>query len=491
MGNQHMNRIKNYLTVIAFLIFIFSSCSKETVINEQDRYQQQQEQFSPMQAVLSAAGQRFLEFQWKEVTNSHFNEITYSIYLNGEKVSQGMKTSKYSLINLQPGVSYSVRITATSKEGKSTEQTIQASTLAEPTVGSMYHEYSIHSYSRLIGNTTVEQLQDGSHLVAKFLSHPAYFGGENTKLIVFKIDPSGMMKWYRLFSAQQYGLHSMSELILRLQPNSSQGILLSGSFATKIDTSTGEVTSTKDFLTQLSGQTFSTAQFSPSGQLIAGCSSGALISIEPGQLTTNWFENNQQLQGQVIDLKIDSKSNLYYIFRDKNENSPKIRVNKCTPDGKFLSGFQFDGTLPGEYNYGFIMNSLVIDSKDDLYLFGHNSSYAYLRYFKFSTDGTLLKKNTTSDFFLPRHAVLKANGDIIVSGRKDGYQLATSGTVYVFDGNMNIKSKKTYDSLPYHGIHALTLNQNGSYNIFLQYVQTYSYENFNFVFIKTDQDGNI
>ncbi|WP_205943760.1 hypothetical protein [Pedobacter aquae] len=56
---------------------------------------------------------------------------------------------------------------------------------------------------------------------------------------------------------------------------------------------------------------------------------------------------------------------------------------------------------------------------------------------------------------------------------------------------MNLKTKRFYTELNYHGISALTQNNNGSFNLFISYGQTYSYENFNFVFIRTKTDGSL
>ena len=137
------------------------------------------------------------------------------------------------------------------------------------------------------------------------------------------------------------------------------------------------------------------------------------------------------------------------------------------------------------------MTTLLVDEQDNFYLFGYNSSYNFLRYFKFDAAGTLIKKNGQSDYLLAGQAFFNDKGEIIVSGRIDGGGLTTYGGIYVFDKNLNIKSKTYYKDIPSHVFSSVTGNSDGSYNIFLHYMQTYSYENPNFVFIKTDTDGKM
>lgn len=79
----------------------------------------------------------------------------------------------------------------------------------------------------------------------------------------------------------------------------------------------------------------------------------------------------------------------------------------------------------------------------------------------------------------------------MVVGQIDGGGLNTYTGIYVFDKEMNIKSKLFYTNIPPHIVRGITGNPDGSYNIFLNYMQTYTYENSNFVFIQTDANGKI
>ncbi len=479
---------------VFFAIFIvfFLACKKETIVKNDDKFVEQTEELSALQASVSAAGQQFIELSWTAVTNTHFKTINYSIYLDGNKIVDGLTATKYSLINLKPGQSFAIKIVAATSDGKKLEQSLNANTLALTTTQSLfYREYSVHSFSTITGSAGMQKLADGGHIFVRLLSHDAYFGGEAMKVIVFRLDKDGTMLWYRLLSASAYSISGMEEMMLTLHNADKEAVVYIRGFAAKLNVVNGEVLLTKDFRPQLGSQTFQSVFNASSQQDLLGTTNGSLLAINTNDLSVNWLQANASRPGSIVAINVDSKKNVYYIFRDNNDRYAQIRIHKCDATGAFLTSFLFDGLLPNENNWGFWMTALVVDAQDNFYLFGHNSDYNYLRYFKFSADGTLLKRNTTSDNFLAKYAFLNDKGEIVVAGRIDGSLFNTYGTVYIFDKDLNIKSKQIYNSLPYHIIRGITGNADGSYNIFLNYMQTYTYENPNFVFFKTGIDGKI
>lgn len=481
---------------IAFLwlfLMLFYGCKKENGINTEDNFIGQTENLSELKAEVSSVGKSFVEVQWNAVSNTHFKTVTYAVYLDNQKIIDGLTTTRYSLINLKSDQKYVIKIIASTKEGKQVEQIVNTSTLGSNTQvpNSIYQEYSIHSYSTLTGSTGLQKLTDGGHLIVRFLQHPGSFSNENFKIVVFRTDKSGNMLWYRLLSTKAYNISSDGEILITSHKGDQEGILLIQNYAVKFATNNGDILLEKSYTDRLSGQAFKAVFYASNQQIIAGTGRGNLLSINPEDLSVTWQQTNNNRLGAIVAITMDSKKNLYYIFRDDSDRYTNIRVHKCNPNGEFLTEFLFDGTLPNEYNWGFWMTALLIDEQDNLYLFGRNSSYNNLRYFKFNADGTVLKKNLQSDNLLAEKAFFNDKGEIVVVGQIDGGGLNTYAGIYVFDKEMNIKSKKFYTDLPAHIVRGISGNADGSYNIFLNYMVTYNYENSNFVFIKTDANGKI
>jgi hypothetical protein len=474
------------------VVLLFFGCKKEKVIKNEDNFIEQTEQLSELKAEVSAAGYQFVEVQWNAVNNSHFKAVNYSIYLDDQKIIDGLTATKYSLINLKAGKAYSIKIIASTKDGRRVEQIVKTSTLSSPVDGSgqsIYQEYSIHSYSSMMGPTGLQKLKDGGHLIARTLQHPNYFGDGSFKIIVFRTDKSGLMLWYRLLSAKAFRDITTGEMFLTSHNGDQEGLLFMQNYAVKFAINNGEILLEKRYEDDLKGQVFKSVFYVSSQQIIAGTDQGTLLSVNPEDLSVTWHQANANRSGTIVAINVDSKKNIYYIFRDRNDRYTNIRVHKCNANGEFLKDFLFDGALPNENNWGFRMTSLLVDEQDNLYLFGRNSDYNYLRYFKFNTDGTILKKNQQSDNLSAEKSFFNEKGEIVVVGQIDGGGLNTYAGIYVFDKDMNIKSKLFYTNIPPHIVRGITGNPDGSYNIFLNYMQTYTYENSNFVFIKTDANG--
>lgn len=482
------------IAILWLVVFLFFSCEKEKLIKNEDNFIEQTEGLSALKVEASAVGLQFIEVQWSEVRNTHFKSVTYSIYLDDQKIVSGLTTTKYSLINLKPGKAYAIKILASVTGGKQVEEMLVANTLSSTTGESkqtLYQEYKIHSYSTFMGPTALQKCFDGGHLVVRFLQHPNYFGDGSFKLIVFKIDQYGQMLWYRLIPTLNFNFSTFDNINLILYNQDKEGLIFIQGYAFKIATSNGEIIGEKNFQSILNKQTVQSVYYESPQEVIAGTVNGNLLSINPQNLSVNWHQINPDRLGTIVAIRMDSKKNIYYIFRNQNDQNYKIRIHKCNAKGDFLSEFLFDGRLNAESNYGFWMTALLVDDQDNFYLFGHNSSFDYLRYFKFSADGTVLKKNEQSDNLLAKQAFFNSKGEIFLLGAMSPGGLQTYGGIYVYDKDMKLKSKRFYTEIPYHVISGITGNLDGSYNIFLHYMQTYNYENSNFVFIKTDADGKM
>lgn len=471
------------------ILFVFG-CKKENAIADQDLFVEHAEELTPLDANVSSAGTTFIELQWKQVTNTHFNPVTYSVFLNDEKISERITTNKFSLINLKPAQKYAVKIIASTATGKQLSQLLEVSTL-NASIGNqgIYVEYSIHNYSTLTGGTALQRLNDGGHLIARLLQHPLGFDKENFKIVVFRTDASGKMMWYRLFSLLEYNVSFYGQLVINVNKNGQDGLIFLHQHAVRFALNNGEILQKKSFAAEAGNASFSSSFSVSDSKMVLGTEQGNLLAINPGNLSLIWQRTNPDRQGAVGEINVDTKNNIYYVFTDGKAANPKITVIKCKENGEYLKAFDFDGTLPNEYASGYSMKALLVDGEDNFYLFGRNNSYNYMRWFKFNAEGVVIKKNQVSDNLNVDRATFNAHGEIVVSGQVDGSLLATFGGIYVFDKEMNIKSKRVYQDLPFHLIRGLTVNTDGSYNIFLNFRTTSTYNNPYFIFIKTDIDG--
>jgi len=473
-----------------FTFFFLFACKKDSAIKNEDNFVEQPEQLSELKAEISAAGNQFLEVQWKQVNNTHFKAVTYSIYLDGQKIIDGLAVTKYRFINLNSGQSYAVKIKASTKDGKEIEQTISGTTLSPSSDGHIYQEYSIHSYSWMSGNVGLQKLSDEGHLVVRFLQHPDYFAEGTFKIIVFRTDKSGHMLWYRLLSSMGYEDLQSSEILLATHNQEKESLIVLQDYVIKFTTSNGDILLKKRYTDNLNGEIFRAVYATPN-ELIIGGEQGSLLSVNPVDLSLNWLHTKESKSGLIMAINLDSKKNICYILRELNDDYAKIRVHKCDAKGEFLKEFSFDGALPDGGNLGGDMTRLLIDEQDNFYLFGGNSSFYRLNYLKFSADGKVLKKDDGTEYLWTRGAFFNEKGEIVVTGQVDRGGLNTFLGLYVFDKDMNIKSKNVYTDIPAHIARGVTSNLDGSYNIFLDYMQTYTYDNSNFIFIKTDTNGKL
>jgi len=474
------------------LVFFLSGCKKENSLADQDTFIEQVEELSPLNATVSSAGATFIELQWLQVTNSHFNAVTYSIFLNGDKIIEGITGSKFSLINLKPGQQYAIKIVASTASGKQLSQSLTSNTL-RAIIGNqgIFQEYQIHNYSSITGGTALKQLDDGGHLIARLLQHPGQFDIENFKIVIFRTDASGKMLWYRLVSLLAYNFSVYGELVIEVNKNGRDGLLFLNQHAIRLSMDNGEILQQRSYAADTTTLTFNSSFNVSDQKIILGTYQGSLMAINPNDLNLIWHKSNADRKGMVGQIKIDSKKNIYYVFRDAKDSNAKVRVMKCNENGDSMKEFLFDGTLPGESNWGFNMTALLVDEQDNLYLFGHNYDFNFMRWFKFTAEGTLIKKNQTSDNLLIYRALFNIKGEIVVSGQIQGASIERYGGIYVFDKEMNIKSKQVHRELPYHTLNGLTINPDGSYNLFLSFSTGNTSGYRSFVFTKTDTDGKL
>lgn len=471
------------------VVLLFISCKKEIVIENEDHFIEQTEQLSALKTEISAAGSQFIEVQWNAVNNTHFKAVTYAVYLDNQKIIDGLTTTKYSLINLTAGKKYAIKIVAIAKEGKQTEQTVEANTLGGATgnLPGIYREYSIHNYSRMNQSMSIKKLADGGHLVVGILQHPGHFDDDIFKVIYFRTDDVGNMLWYRLLSVKAFNVSIYDKLGLTSNKGDQEGLLFMQNSAIKFATSNGEVLLQKNYQDYIPLQGFHTIFYASPQQVIAGTSLGSLMSINPEDLSVKWHQPNTNRLGSILAINVDSKSNIYYILRDQKDTD---KVYMCNAKGEFLKDFLSDSNSPDADNFGYWIGALLIDEQDNLYLFGRNSS-AKFRYFKFSAAGTLLKKNLAADHLNANSVFFNGKDEIAVVGQVDGGGLNTYAGLYVFDKDLNIKSKLYYREIQPHILRGISGNADGSYNIFFHYMLTYTYDNPNLVFIKTGTDGKI
>ena len=334
-----------YYLRVAFLwslVIMFLSCKKDEVVNNEDNFIEQVAELSPLEAEVSGASDHHIEVKWKAGVHTHFKAVTYNVYLDEKKIADGLTTTKYSLINLEAGKNYAIKIVASTSDGKTVQQILQASTLASLNSGTqtkIYKEYKIHAYSRLTGNASLKKCADGGHLVVRFLQHPDYFAEGAYNLIIFKIDRSGNMLWYKLLPASAYNLSPDDLLNIELHNEGKECLIFIKGYAFKVSTTNGELLLEKDFRSDLNGQFFQAVFYSSTQQILAGTNRGMLLSINPQNLTANWIQSNTGKPGTIVAIKEDSRKNIYYIFRDQNDRTVVSGYINVTPMGCLLPIF--------------------------------------------------------------------------------------------------------------------------------------------------------
>jgi hypothetical protein len=96
----------------------------------------------------------------------------------------------------------------------------------------------------------------------------------------------------------------------------------------------------------------------------------------------------------------------------------------------------------------------------------------------------------TSEKFPIKDAYFNRKGEIVAVGQIDVSGLITYGGIYIFDKEMNIKSKHIWSDLPPHNLSGITSNDDGTYNLFLGLMPLNSQYD-GFIFIKTAVDGKV
>ncbi len=453
--------------IIVLTVILFNACKKE-IIDDTDKFVQHADELSALQPFVASAGLNFIEVEWGEVFNSHYKSVVYSVFLNDEKIVDKLTNTKYSLINLEPNKEYKIKIIASTADGQKIEQSIDGRTLDD--TSRKYIEYKIHPYSRMIGAVDVKKLKGGGHLVSRFISSPTYFNGEAEKIVVFRVDGNGLMLWYRLLSTMALKANSGNNLLLAVLDEEVDPILVIGTFALKINLESGEINASKDFSEYLAGELFRSI-YATSQQIIISETNGGLMSVNPRSLSVNWYHVNTTQIGDIGPINVDSEKNIYCVFRERNRVTSDVTVHKYNSQGQFLTSFSFAGYVPDIYHNGFNMGAFLIDSEDKLYLMGYSYRDRYLQYFKFDKKGTVLRQSNDAIYLVASSAFFNNNGDIAIVGKSGNWNYSEQISVFIYDKNFNVKSTHIYTDIPDKSTKVMTENIDGSYNLFLDYVE--------------------
>lgn len=479
------------ITSFLFLTLFFN-CTKKEIVERGDEYKEETEQLQNSTIQINSAGLDFIEFEWTPVISSSFKKIEYDLYLNNRLMVSGVTSHKYTFIHLEEGTDYEIKVVAKSQTDKKIQIITNTKTLPQETVTSdtFYKEFQIFENTSLTGFSPVSKLKDEGHIIIRLLQHPSRYAYESFKFIAFRLDRLGNVLWYRLLSTNNYPV-DFSSAALAVNETLNQAVIVSGKVLWKININNGQHVEIKDLVSVFDEhENISSVKYTSSTtELIIGTSNYKLLKVDFQSLGLLWKRDTREFNGVIKSIVTDSKGNMYYIFANESNT---ITVHKADPEGKFIKEFKFDGSLNGEYeHFGYGMNFMLIDKEDNLYLFGKNYYSYSLRYFKFSTEGQLHLKNESYSEFQPTSGFFDKNGNIILYGIIQGFKINFTSYINTYDKNMNRINLLTYDQLPMYAISALTQNSNGSFNVFLHYATTYTYENNNFVYIRTRENGTL
>ncbi|WP_394676078.1 hypothetical protein [uncultured Sphingobacterium sp.] len=467
------------------LILLIGGCSKkENIASKTDEYIDQAEILNPLNLVVSAANKDLIELSWDKVNSSHFKPVSYAIYVDNKLVAKDLSITKYSLINLLGDTNYKIRVIASSQTGRTQEQSIDARTVGGSTTnGSTYVEYKIHTQSRITGNNSIRLLEDGGHLICTFLQHE---GGEtNFKLIVYRTNNKGQIIWYRLIQDLNY--YDLPPHVV-LPSKQDEAFIIVKHDIYVIDQTNGKLKLEKPVSIDLSPNDYvSSVQFDASHNMIMGTGGGELLKVTTSDFKVVWKRKNSSVG--ISSIQLDNAQQIYYSLLDSE--ATKIKVQKTDRDGNVLATFEFDGKLPGDYERQYHMPILLKDKNDIFYLWGFDFYSYSLRYVKFDKNGNVKAKLGEYVNLKPAGAFFDNDNNIVVYGQQEGGGISTYGTINKYDSDLKLLSTLQYPNLEMHMFKNMTQNVDNSYNLFFYYIQTWSYENLNFIYIKTKSNGQL
>ncbi len=468
-----------------FLFVIIGGCSKkENIATKSDEYIEHAEKLNALNLVVNAASEDLIELSWDKVSSSHFKPVSYAVYADDKLVVKDLSITKYSLINLQANKSYRIRVVANSETGVTQEQKIDAKTVGENSIDQgEYVEYKIHTQSRLTGNNSIRLMADGGHLICTFLQHE---GGEtNIKLIVYRTNNKGEILWYRLI--QDLGYFDLPPHVL-LPSSLDEAFIIVKNDIYIIDPNNGNLKEEKPITIDLYPNDYvSSVQLDASQNIIMGTGRGELLKIAANDFTLVWKRKNSSVG--ISSIQFDSAQQIYYSLLDSE--ATRIKVQKTDREGNVLATFEFDGKLSGDYERQYHMPILLKDKNDIFYIWGFDFYSYSLRYIKFDKNGDVKAKLNEYVNLKPAGAFFDKDDHIVVYGQEEGSGLATYGTINKYDTDLKLLSTLKYPQLEMHMFKNMTQNVDNSYNLFFYYIQTWSYENLNFIYIKTKSNGQL
>jgi len=484
------NKLIIFLAFLSLLcLALFSGCKKEKYADAVDNYTTVEETLTPSSININSASLDFIEFEWTPVTSSTFNAVKYDLYLDGKLIVKDITTNIYTFINLPEGTEHQIKVVAKSQSGRKMEISISGKTLASEGINTdtFYKEFQLFENTSLTGPSPLYKLKDEGHLIIRLLQHPNRYDFDTFKFVMFRMDRNGNILWYRLLSTYDYSVN-LDGFSLAVDENVKQGVVMSGQVFWKVNIETGQNITIKELKNELDeDDVITSTRFTNSNSLLVGTFKGKLLEFDFLTFSLRWKQDNPTRKGSIKSILLDSKGYIYYIYSDESNT---LLVHKATHNGVFLKEFKFDGSLSGDSDhFGFGTNFMVIDNEDNIYLFGKNYYSNSLRYFKITTEGQMILKTEQRSDFQVTSGFFDKEGNLILYGYTQGVGIDFTAWIHMFDKSMKLLKSISYPKLEMHFISGVTQNSDASFNLFLHYVTTYTYENRNFVYIRTRNDG--
>lgn len=462
-----MPQIRNLL--IGMLLLCFCSCKKQKT--PKDIFVQGDEHITALNLTASSAGKNFIEVAWDKVYSDHFEDIVYTVYLNEQKIAENLTATKYTFVGLSQGKEFNIKVVAITNGVKKIEQVIKGSTTVNTVEHNVfYKEYKIHKYSQLLSPTKVLQLQDGGHLVVNELYvNNIYF------VVVFRTNKQGDMQWYRILPNGGFSgsIGGPFNIVVHEQ---NKGMVLFGKSIFDLSLENGELLKSKA-LESLGNTSIRAIIRIDDNTIIGGTGDGKIFSLNTQTLALNWLP--QKTDRNCIAIQKDSKNNLFVLCGENN----LLTLLKYDDKGLLLKR--------NEFNIPSVVASLVMDNDDNLFIVSRISSDSPISLLKTNNNGELIGSAKLYDPFEQPCALLGLNNEIIIYGDLAGPGLKVNGAVYRMDRNLKIKSRKIYGESFDNRLGGVTQNQDGSLNLFLNYIDYYDFTNMKLLFIKTDANGDI
>ena len=380
--------------------------------------------------------------KWTEALDPEYEDIVYSVQLDGKDVANHLKTRNFRLEGLKAETTYKGLIVAKDPKGNTTSIKFEFTT--DDDYIKFTRTYYVENPGSMSGNS-IHLTADGGYIVAGNVALLRW------NILLIKFNKNGDREWYKTYDFGPGGtkllplpdgyIISSASTIYRLD---SKGTIV---WKTVIDLSSergsGElsgITLTKDNHIVAVGKYVEDFPIPIKPETKLHLASVVKLSLDGAIIWHRQF--GEKVRNEANDVLEDASGNLYiYGSHETGPQLAEMYLSKITRDGTLMWSKTYTGTA-----YGFAKR--IRFSKDNhLFLLGFASSGVRytINLLKTDLEGNLIKRVTPK--FGSSETVndmdVTTDGGIIVCGQLEG-SYNSSLALFRFDSELNLLWKKDY-----------------------------------------------